>query len=79
MKLNKNISSAISPQMLITNINVFIPINIRESVSVQDDIEYKEYIYDEEEYTTQEYILKLSSQVDNLNNVTDYLILEGLK
>lgn len=79
MKLNENISSGKYPEIMITQFNVFVPINVKQIIKKNDDTEYIEYIYDEEEYTVQEYILNLNSQVLTLNDITDCLILESLK
>ena len=79
MILNKNVSSMVIPKTMITQFKVFIPKNIIENKKTIDDVQYTEYIYDEEEYTVQEYILNLNAQIYTLNDITDCLILESLK
>jgi len=85
MKVHENVSSGIYPQQIITTQKVFIPKNIKGNIKIVDDLEYAEYVYDEEEWTVEEYIEsikkeneELKIQVNNINEVTDFLVGEML-
>lgn len=63
MKISKNVRSTIQPELKESNdYFIYIRENIQESKEIFDDNESIIYIYDEYEYTKDEYINKMESE-----------------